>query len=100
MKTKQKELTLPMSELNGTFAFIPVKIGTKPKQREFFVQNSERNGTFCLFQLHPREQIHLLLKKRMLTLLGGANIHKASQIRGDGQNYLQISAPIPLREFY
>jgi hypothetical protein len=44
---KQKELELPISELNGTFTFIPVKIGTKPKLKEFLISILEQNGTFA-----------------------------------------------------
>jgi hypothetical protein len=63
-KPKQREFLLPISKRNGTFTFIPVKNGTKPKQKEFSCEFQSEMERFVLFHLHPRKQIDSLFKKR------------------------------------
>ncbi len=62
-KPKQREFLLLISERNGTFTFIPVKNGTKPKQKEFLYEFQREMERFVLFQLHPRKRIDSLFKK-------------------------------------
>jgi hypothetical protein len=55
-KPKQKQLTLPISELNGTFTFIPVKNWNKTKVYGIFITKIGTKWNVCICSSKNRNE--------------------------------------------